>query len=41
MDLTAVDDLGRNCFHHAAAVGNTLGLQYIVKYQKYKHERAT
>ena len=38
IDVLAIDDVGRTCFHHAAAVGNALGLQVTVQLIKYQHE---
>ena len=40
-NLFAVDHLGRTCFHHAAIVGNTLGIQFTVRVIIARHEKET
>ena len=41
VNVFRVDNLGRNCFHHAASVGNTLGIQFTVKVINTRHEKET
>ena len=38
VNLLATDSVGRNCFHHAAGAGNTLGLQFTIGLLKYHFE---
>ena len=40
-NIRATDKYGRNAFHHAAAAGNLLGIQFTHLYMNYLHERET
>ena len=40
-DVHSIDLLGRSCFHHAAIVGNSLGVQFTVQLLNYVHEKET
>ena len=40
-NIFATDKFGRTCLHHAANVGNIIGIEFIVKLIHYYHEKNT